>query len=449
MKKTTKKDKIKVVTIGGGSSYTPELVEGFILRHKQLPVSELWLVDVPEGKQKLDIVSQLARRMVDKAGIDMKILTTLDRRAALEGADFVTTQMRVGQIDARILDERIPNSLGIIGQETNGAGGAFKAWRTIPVILDIVKDIQELCPDAWLLNFTNPAGIVTESIHRYTNYKKAIGLCNLPIGMVSNFAKLLKVDIGRIRLELQGSNHFVFATDVFLDGVSIMPEFLQVYLDKTEDVNMKNIHGIDFSPELIRGLGCIPCSYHNYYFHTQEQLDKQLKEYKDNQVRGEVVKQVEHDLFQLYARLDLKEKPKELEKRGGAMYSDAACNLICSIYNDTCDIQYLNVPNNGTISNLSEDAVIECACVVTASGPKPINIGRLKPEIAGTIANIKTFDYMCVLAAVTGCRDTAITALNLNPLVQSDSLAVQVFDKLYLAHKQYLPQFDQSKSVAK
>ncbi|MCL2388239.1 MAG: 6-phospho-beta-glucosidase, partial [Defluviitaleaceae bacterium] len=215
-----KRDKIKIVTIGGGSSYTPELIEGFIQRHDKLPVSELWLVDIEEGKEKLEIVTNLGRRMAKKAGVPMEIKSTLNRREALSGADFVTTQMRVGLIDSRIKDERIPNSLGLIGQETNGAGGAFKAFRTIPVILDIVKDIQELCPNAWMLNFTNPAGMVTEAIDRYTDYKKAIGLCNVPIGMANNFAKLMKADLSRLRLEIAGSNHFIFVTNVFVDGVS-------------------------------------------------------------------------------------------------------------------------------------------------------------------------------------------------------------------------------------
>ena len=136
------KESIKIVTIGGGSSYTPELIEGFIKRYNTLPIKELWLVDIEAGKEKLEIVGALAKRMVEKARVDMKIILSYDRREALKGADFVTTQMRIGRLPARILDERIPLSHGMIGQETNGAGGMFKAFRTIPVILDIVKDME-------------------------------------------------------------------------------------------------------------------------------------------------------------------------------------------------------------------------------------------------------------------------------------------------------------------
>ncbi|HGE8102111.1 TPA: 6-phospho-beta-glucosidase, partial [Salmonella enterica] len=174
--------KLKVVTIGGGSSYTPELLEGFIKRYHELPVTELWLVDVEDGKEKLGIIYDLCQRMIDKAGVPLKLYKTLDRREALKGANFVTTQLRVGQLKARELDERIPLSHGYLGQETNGAGGLFKGLRTIPVIFDIIKDVEELCPNAWVINFTNPAGMVTEAVYRHTNFKKFIGVCNIPVG---------------------------------------------------------------------------------------------------------------------------------------------------------------------------------------------------------------------------------------------------------------------------
>lgn len=432
---------IKIVTIGGGSSYTPELVEGFIRRYDQMPVKELWLVDVEEGQEKLDIVSKLAQRMVEKAGVPMKVIPTLDRQKALKDADFVTTQMRVGLLDARIKDERIPLSMGMIGQETNGAGGMFKALRTIPVILDIVKDMEVLCPDAWLINFTNPAGMVTEAIIRHTGFKKTIGLCNVPIGMVHGVAKLLDVEPDRVTMEIQGSNHNIFATDFFLDGKSVFEEVLQKYIDNNENATMRNIDALEYSADLIKGLNAVPCPYHNYYFFTKEQLDHQLKEYEKGAVRGEVVKGVEAELFELYKDVNLKEKPKQLEQRGGALYSDAACNLIASIYNNTGDVQYVNIANNGTFSNLDNDASIETACYITAEGPKPIAQGKIKPALNANIQTIKTFEQLVVEAAVHGDRASAIAALNINPLCPSDKLANEVFDALFEAHRDYLPQF--------
>lgn len=436
--------KLKIVTIGGGSSYTPELVEGFIKRYNELPVTELWLVDIEAGREKLEIVGALAQRMVKKAGLPMKVILSYDRREALKDADFVTTQMRIGRLPARILDERIPISHGLIGQETNGAGGMFKALRTIPVILDIVKDIQELCPNAWMINFTNPAGMVTEAVLRYTDFKRVIGLCNVPVNMVAGLANIMGVDESRVTMEIQGVNHNIFATDVFVDGVSVMDEIVEKYANISADdaIAMKNFVSHPYSPAFIRGLHAIPCPYHNYYYFTKEQLEDEQQEFKEGRVRGEVVSKVEEELFELYKDENLDVKPKQLEMRGGAKYSDAACNLIASIYTNKGDIQYVDVRNNGTITNLPEDSAVEVACIITKDGPKPIATGELKTSINGTIQMIKTFERLVCEAAVTGNRDVAITALNMNPLITSDELANTVFDELLEAHKEYLPQFN-------
>lgn len=438
-----KKEAVKIVTIGGGSSYTPELVEGFIKRYDTLPIRELWLVDIEEGREKLEIVGALAQRMVKKAGLPMKVILSYDRRVALKDADFVTTQMRIGRLPARVEDERIPLSHGMIGQETNGAGGMFKAFRTIPVILDIVKDMEELCPNAWMINFTNPAGMVSEAILKYTNFEKVIGLCNVPVNMVSGIANILGVEEHEVTLELQGVNHFIFATDVFVNGVSVMDEAIEKYANVSADdtIAMKNFISLPYSPSFIKGLHAIPCPYHNYYFFTKEQLEEELEQFKTGKVRGEVVSQVEKELFELYANQDLDIKPKQLEQRGGAKYSDAACNLIQSIYNDTGDIQYVDVRNNGSIANLPQDCAVEVACRVSADGPKPLATGELKLQINGYVQMIKSFERMVVEAAISGDRDLAVAALNLNPLCASDEIANVVIDELIEAHKIYLPQF--------
>ena len=437
------KDGVKIVTIGGGSSYTPELVEGFIKRYAHLPVKELWLVDIEAGREKLETVGALAKRMVKKAGVPMKIILSYDRREALKDADFVTTQMRIGRLPARVLDERIPLSHGMIGQETNGAGGMFKAFRTIPVILDIVKDIEELCPDAWLINFTNPAGMVTEAILRYTNFKKAIGLCNVPVNMVAGFAKMLNVDESQVTMQIQGVNHFIFATDVFVDGVSRFDELLNQYAHlKPEDtIQMKNFVSLPYSPSFIKGLKAIPCPYHNYYFFTKEQLEEELEQFKTGTVRGEVVSKTEEELFELYSHEELQEKPEQLAMRGGAKYSDAACNLIASIYTNKSDIQYVDVRNNGAIADLPMDSAVEVACRITANGPQPIATGALKLPISGYVQMMKTFERLVIEAAIKGDHDLAVTALNMNPLCPSDEIANTVIDELLEAHKDYLPQF--------
>ena len=430
---------LKIVTIGGGSSYTPELVEGFIKRHKELPVSELWLVDIEDGKEKLEIVGNLAKRMVRKAGIDMKIYLTLDRKEALKDADFVTTQLRVGLLDARIKDERIPLSHGVIGQETNGVGGLFKALRTIPVIFDILKDIEELCPNAWVINFTNPTGIITEAVFRYTNFKKYIGLCNVPIHLKNNVSKLFEVDSDRISMDFAGLNHMVYGLNVCLDGEDVTREAIDKFVNS--DISMQNIKSIDFNSDFIKSLGAIPCPYHRYYYKTKEMLDDELQEYKEGKSRAEVVKELEGQLFDLYKDEQLDVKPPQLEKRGGAYYSDAACNLISSIYNDKKDIQVVNTLNNGSIRDFRDDQAVEVSSVITKNGPKPLSIGYLPESVHGLVSQIKSFELLAAKAAVYGDYDSALLALCINPLIPSDDLAKVILDEMLEAHKEYLPQF--------
>ncbi len=431
------KEGIKIATIGGGSSYTPELVEGFIKRYDKLPVRELWLADIEEGKHKLEIVGSLARRMAEKAGVPMQIYTTLDRREALKDADFVTTQLRVGLLDARIKDERIPLSHGMLGQETNGAGGLFKGLRTIPVLLDICRDMDELCKDAWLINFTNPAGMVTEAINRYSNRKKVIGLCNLPIDMHKAIARILGRPMEEVFVTFAGLNHMVFVTGVFTDGVNRMDEVMNQWGSQT----VSNIKGTEWYIGFMKELGVIPCSYHRYYYMAKEYLEEAIENYKQNGTRAEKVKKIEDELFELYKNPELKEKPKELEKRGGSYYSDAACNLICSIYNDTRDIQVVNTVNRGALANLEYEEVSEISCIITKNGPVPISSGKLPKAVNGLLQQIKSFEIAACEAAVTGSYDKALLAMMINPLVGSQRHAIEVMDELLEAHRDYLPQF--------
>ncbi|WP_302782567.1 6-phospho-beta-glucosidase [Clostridium saudiense] len=433
------KNGIKIVTIGGGSSYTPELVEGFIKRHKELPVKELWLVDIEEGKHKLEIVGNLAKRMVKKAGVDMEVHLTLDRREALKDADFVTTQLRVGLLDARIKDERIPLSHGVIGQETNGAGGLFKALRTVPVVLDIIKDIEELCPNAWLVNFTNPTGVISEAVFKYTNFRRYIGLCNVPIGVKNGMADILEVEKDRVEMDFAGLNHMVYTLNVRLDGKDITKEAIEKFV--TSSLTMQNIKDIPLNADFVRALGVIPCPYHKYYYKHKEMLEEELEGFKDGKTRGETVKALEDDLFELYKDENLAVKPPQLEKRGGAYYSDAACNLINSIYNDKKDIQVVNTLNNGAIRDFREDSAAEMSCVITKEGPKPLSVGYLPVAVSGLVTEIKAFEILAAKAAVEGDYNAALQALCINPLIPSDDLAKTILDEMMEAHKEYLPQF--------
>ncbi|MWC27815.1 6-phospho-beta-glucosidase [Paenibacillus sp. MMS18-CY102] len=427
---------LKIAVIGGGSSYTPELVEGFIQNYEQLPVRELWLVDIEEGLHKLNIVGQLAQRMVEQSGLPMQVHLTTDRRRAIEGADFVSTQMRVGMLAARGRDETIPLRYGVIGQETTGPGGMMKALRTIPVLLDICRDIEELAPNAWLLNFTNPAGMVTEAILQHAKVR-SIGLCNAPIGLRKWLSGKYSVPADRIYTEFVGLNHLHWVSRVEVDGVDKLTELL----NNQEDYSAKNVPQQGWNPAFLRSLGALPSYYLKYFYMTDKMLAEQQKALQQDGIRAEVVKRVEDELFKLYADPALTEKPKQLEQRGGAYYSEAAVNLMRSLYNGTNDIQALNVANQGVLDFLPDDASIEVNCIVTKSGPLPLPVTNVPAQAKGLIHAVKTYEQLAIRAAVTGDRGLALQAMAHHPLVPSVDTAVALLDEMLEANRAYLPQF--------
>lgn len=434
--------KLKVVTIGGGSSYTPELVEGFIKRYQEFPISELWLVDIEEGKHKLEIVGAMAKRMVQAAGIDCEVHLTLDRKAALKDADFVTTQLRVGLLDARILDERIPLSHGLIGQETNGAGGIFKALRTIPVILEIVEEMKELCPAAWLINFTNPAGMVTEAVLRYGKWDKVVGLCNIPVNAVVEEAEILQENPEDLFFQFAGINHLHWHTVVDKFGHDRTDELIQkMYGEGNSQSIVANIKDNELILEQVENLHMVPCPYHNYYYYTDKMLAEELVDFKNHGTRAEKVKEIEAELFELYKDPNLDYKPQQLAERGGARYSDAACETISSIYNDKRTVMTVSTKNNGTISDLPADSAVEVTCMLTGNGPVPYTFGSFKPQERGLLQLMKAMEELTIEAAVTGDYGTLLQAFTMNPLITSGDVAKTVMEELLIVHKKYLPNF--------
>ena len=433
------KGSLKIVVIGGGSSYTPEFVEGLLLRRDELPVKQLWLVDVEEGRRKLEIIEGLARRMTAKAGADMEIYSTLNRREALAGADFVVTQFRVGFLEAREKDERIPLSHHVIGQETNGPGGMFKALRTIPVILDICRDMDELCPQAWLINFTNPSGMVTEAAFRFSGRRRVIGLCNNAVNMQSWAAEQLQVPEDKLQMDFAGINHMVFALNAIANGQDHLSELIHCAEEKAQ-IDDEGI--TPYVKGLLKELGALPCSYFRYYTKRDEMLKKMEENYAAGKVRAQVVKKVEQELFQKYADPELCEKPPELALRGGARYSDASCRLISSLYNDRGDVQVVNTLNvRQAIPGLPADRVVEVSCRITSNGPEPLPVGNPPEAVLGLIRRLQSFQMLTEEAAVTGDYDKALLAMTMNPLVPGDYTARLLLDELLEAHRKYLPAF--------
>lgn len=435
------KKKVKIVTIGGGSSYAPELMEGFIKRYNELPIGEIWLVDVEEGQEKLTIDVAMAQRMWDASGFDVKVYGTLNRREALKDADFVTTQFRVGFLEARIKDERIPLSYGMLGQETNGAGGIFKALRTIPVVLEIVEDMKELCPNAWLINFTNPSGMITEAVIRYGKWERCIGLCNVPVIAMMKEPEAIGYKSDELIYKFVGLNHFHWHKVYDAKGNELTNNVIEAMLDGKDVGLPANINNVPFFDDQIRRLGMIPCGYHRYYYRQEEMVDHSIEEMNTVGTRGQQVKHTEEVLFDLYKDASLDHKPQELAMRGGAYYSDAACECINAIYNNKNIHMVVSTQNRGAIPDLSRDSIVEVSCLIGGKGAQPLAWGSLDSAPRGWLQVMKAMEECTIEAAVTGDYGTLLEAFAINPLIPMGASAKRVCDELLIAHKKYLPKF--------
>lgn len=430
---------MKIAVIGGGSSYTPELMEGIINHKDSLPVTEVVLIDIPEGEEKVSINTAFAKRMVEKAGLPISVRYTLDRREGLKDASFVIAQIRVGGLDAREKDERIPLKYDVIGQETTGPGGFFKALRTIPVMLSICRDMEEVCKDAWLINFTNPSGIITEAILKNTKVK-CIGLCNVSINMRYDAAERLSVSPDELDCRFIGLNHLSVMNHAYYQGKDRILDAVNV--ENKESV-VKNIKKDEEMDAVARELGCLLSPYMQYFYTEKEALrHEKLEAIGLTGTRAAQVKEVEKNLFECYKDVNLREKPAALAKRGGARYSMAAICLIDSIYNDTNDVQVVDVFNNGIIPQLPDDVVIEVNCRIGRNGTAPL-ASDVPSSVLGLIEQVKAYEEFTIEAAITGDRNKALIALLNNPLVHDVRDAKGILNELLEAHKAYLPAFFQ------
>lgn len=430
---------MKIAVIGGGSSYTPELMEGIINHKDSLPVTEVVLIDIPEGQEKVSINTAFAKRMAEKAGLPISVRYTLDRREGLKDASFVIAQIRVGGLDAREKDERIPLKYDVIGQETTGPGGFFKALRTIPVMLSICRDMEEVCKDAWLINFTNPSGIITEAILKNTRVK-CIGLCNVSINMRYDAAERLSVSPDELDCRFIGLNHLSVMNHAYYQGKDRILDAVSV--ENTESV-VKNIQKDAEMDAVAKELGCLLSPYMQYFYTEKEALQHEKMEAIGlTGTRAAQVKEVEKNLFECYKDINLREKPAALAKRGGARYSMAAICLIDSIYNDTNDVQVVDVFNNGIIPQLPDDVVIEVNCRIGRNGAAPL-ASDVPASVLGLIGQVKAYEEYTIEAAITGDRNKALIALLNNPLIHDVRDARGILNELLEAHRAYLPAFFQ------
>ncbi|MFE9880108.1 6-phospho-beta-glucosidase [Streptomyces sp. NPDC005784] len=418
---------MKLTVVGGGSTYTPELIDGFARLRDTLPVEELVLVD--PAAERLELVGGLARRIFAKQGHPGRIVTTSDLDAGVEGADAVLLQLRVGGQAARRQDETWPLECGCVGQETTGAGGLAKALRTVPVVLDIAERVRRANPDAWIIDFTNPVGIVTRALLQAGH--KTVGLCNVAIGFQRKFAGLLGVSPAEVHLDHVGLNHLTWETGVRLggpEGENVLPKLLAEHgAAVAEDLRLPRA--------LVESLGVVP-SYYLRYFYAHDEV---VRELRTKPSRAAEVAEMERQLLTMYGDPALDEKPELLARRGGAYYSEAAVDLAAALLGGGgSPYQVVNTYNRGTLPFLPDDAVIEVQAAVNSKGPAPLPVPAVDPLYAGLMANVTAYEDLALEAALRGGRDRVFRALLAHPLIGQYAYADTLTDQLIAHNREHL-----------
>ena len=416
----------RITVVGAGSTYTPELVEGFARRSDRLPIDELVLLDI--DPERLEVVGGLAQRMLDRLGWSGRVTLTGDRDAALDGADFVLLQLRVGGQAARLVDETLPLRFGLIGQETTGAGGFAKALRTVPRVLEIAElTARRAAKDAWIVDFTNPVGIVTQAL--IDDGHRALGLCNVAITLQRRLAARFGVEPERVQLEHVGLNHLTWERAVRIDGEDRLQDLLDEDASELADE-------LRMPVEMLRWMRAIPSYYIRYYYLTRTVLGEQM----DGHTRARDVMDIEARLLEMYRDPTLAEKPELLDHRGGAFYSEAAAQLIASLYDGRGDVQVVDVRNDGALPDLPDSAVVEIPAVIDRDGAHPLPLSPLVPEQRALVQAVKAYEELTIEAARTGDRDIALRALAANPLVGAE-VASPLLDAILEADAAHLERF--------
>lgn len=414
---------MKVAVIGGGSTYTPELIDGILQRHDRLPVSIIHLIDIDSSR--LMVIAAFAQRMIKAAGRDISIEFTTDTRAGIRGASFVVSQFRVGSQKARHRDEMLGRKYGLVGQETVGVGGFAKALRTIPVALGIAQIIQEEAPNAILLNFTNPAGLITQALKTHAPAVNSIGLCNVPWNARIEVATALQVLPNSVVFDYIGLNHLSWIRGVKVEGVDHSPQAIAAFRDLTIE---KATPGDSpaWMQSTIEYLQAIPNYYLLYYYEEKAWIDYQ----SNNPTRASDVMKIEEILLEKFADESIVSKPAELMERGGAYYSDSAAELMADIHNDAGTVHIVNTLNNGAIAGFPDDAVMEIPAIITKSGARAIKTNVMREDMDALVRTVKDFEMLTIDAAVTGNEQSALLALLTNPIGPDSSQARDLWKDL-------------------
>ena len=416
---------MKLAVVGAGSTYTPEVIDGIVRLRHLMKVDDLYLHDTNE--QRLDVVSGLAQRMLDRAAHPTHLHATTSLDDAVDGADAVLIQIRVGGQAARMVDESVPVACGCIGQETTGFGGLAKALRTVPVVLDIAERARERSPNAWIVDFTNPVGIVTKAL--LDNGHKAVGLCSAAMVFQRHFAKVLDVESERIELDHLGLNHLTWEVGVRLDGADVLPTLL------SDEHAERVARATGLPAPLVQRLGTVPSYYLHYFYDHDAVVDEERR----NRSRAEVVSEIESELLHLYADETLDEKPELLKQRGGAGYSEAAVELIASLLGSAGRGRHvINLRNDGALPFLEDAAVVEVPAWVEPDGVRPVELPQLDPLERGLVAHVTAYEELALDAALRGGRERVFRALLAHPLIGQSAVAETLADKLIEANRKFL-----------
>lgn len=438
---------MKLCMIGAGSTYTPDFIDAYIKLSDELPFDNITLMDI--NKKRLDILGGLVKRMVKHVGLNPEVITTIDSKEAIKGSDFVFTTFRIGGQKHRIIDEKNAMKYGMVHNETTGPAGFSYALRQVPVAVNYARMVEKYAPDAFLVNVSNPSGIMTEAQIRYSNVK-VFGLCNDP-GLIWDYlANTLKVNRDRIKIEYFGFNHFAYVKRIWLDGKLITKEAIKKIaaamrrfkqgswvhggVDETERWFLKSIN-----PEVVELYGMYLQPYLRFYYHQNRILEEEKKQ---TETRAQTVTRIENELLEMYADPNLKVKPKELDRRGGGGYSLSALKTMAAIWNDENSIHIVNCRNNGTIQGLDDDASVEVSVVANKAGVFPLTIGKIPMEVLPKLQVVKGYETLTAKAAIEGSKELALKALCLHPLVPSYEVAKAFLDDTLRTHKDFLPNFN-------
>jgi 6-phospho-beta-glucosidase len=415
---------VKLAVVGGGSTYTPELVDGLIRMRDLLPLEELVLQDPAE--ERLQVLGGLTQRMLDRGGHPARLVTTESLEEAVEGAGAVLIQLRVGGQAARVVDEAVPVACGCVGQETTGYGGLAKALRTVPVVLDIADRVRRLAPGAWIVDFTNPVGIVTRAL--LDEGHRAVGLCSAAMVFQRHFARVLDVAPERVELDHLGLNHLTWEVGVRVDGDDVLPRLVGEHVDRVAPAT-------GLPAELVARLGVVPSYYLHYFYEHDDVVDHQ----RAHASRAEEVQEIERGLLELYADPALAEKPALLERRGGAFYSEAAVELLASLFGRNAHTRHVvNVRNEGRFPFLGDEAVVEVPAAVGPGGVEPVPLPPLDPLHRGLVAHVSAYEELALEAALHGGRERVFRALLAHPLIGQRDVAETLADRMIEANREFL-----------